>query len=346
MSLTPYFDAHRIYAVETELDRRFEVSAEEEVTVSYHVAKLDYQLTHHQLSARGLSTTAAERAAHDALYDLSTYTSAQLYSCSCAIDQERTRSAEQRRTEELRLLAAGAVPPPSRWPQAREVAALLLPRLVADRADLMDMEHTAFVAISDQFERSLLGQLRLCRQDEELARTALEEAESREAIWLVATLKGVQRETEVRLVQRGMNTTTRRQVSLKAAQECPDSADAWQRVPLDSMYAVPLWQRVCVIREETVSEEDITRRKLHLTSATQGDLLARHFLVRSTGNGFLKRSEVPLPEYRLDDLRFALYGDRLILEANEEFARMAIIDEAVDSYAALTQSATRRASHQ
>ncbi|KAG5500629.1 hypothetical protein JKF63_03725 [Porcisia hertigi] len=319
-------------------------------TQQYIEARHQYKASHARFSGRVKRPPPSflERYCRDALHDLSFYTSASNAEEACP-PLECTHGPrriglhsvnyELRRLAQQRMLDAHA----SMKPTADNIAALLVAQEAAEYADLLTLEAASFMDVARVYYNNVLGVSCNVEWLEKKARQDFEDEHNHATMVLLAQLREELWLAQQRLFLRALGLCPEALPHVAQLRLMATEADALRmsEVPsLDSREALPLWHRVCAIRSETESEEDISFRRMVLACVVQAHTLQGGYLRYDTVSGHLRRTYRETPSYMKDAIEYALQFETFAVIVEEEAQRMRIIEEVEEAYDVLAAEVT------
>lgn len=311
-------------------------SIQQSLVREYDFARSQYRQSHAQYSARVQATGPSrfDQYCANAPHDLHFYTSATDPAACCELAMcthgphkaglhELNHHLRRRARDRLR----GA--PAKRTFTPADVFALLVQQEAAELSDLLELEAAGFRKVAQAYYDTVYGPSNRLFQAEAQSRRQIEDERSESAKALVSQIREETWAAEQRLMLRVYGMCPEllpHQAQLRAAAE----AEAARAVPLvlDSVDAVPLWRRACVIRGETESEEDIEFRRMIFACVVEAHAIEAGYLRHDAAAGTLCRTELPVPVYMRDAIEYALHFEQFALVLREETARMALMDAA------------------
>ncbi|CCW60172.1 unnamed protein product [Phytomonas sp. EM1] len=295
--------------------KRWAMVTEEECKARYYAAKRNYKLTMDRYGLYGDADTCKKKgkSISSLLYTPEGY----IEFGSCFRPEDSTESSElEELNKELRELAQ------SRGFSNRYGKTLLslIQRQREEYKDIITLQNAGFCRLAKQYYNLTYGVVNNFILSEVKARKQIEDLEMAEGVALMKMLRECISECEERIIRRTFGEG-------RLIKESDEEEESGPPV-LDSMYAVPLSQRVMVIREETMSEESIAFSNLQLAMLTQADLFTRELLWRNAITGTLQR--VPgatIPFHFRDSVAYAFKSEGLCITLDEETERMIIIEQ-------------------
>ncbi|KAK7195049.1 hypothetical protein NESM_000427700 [Novymonas esmeraldas] len=314
-------------------------------TQEYAEARHQYHASHARFSARVKRAPPSwlDRYCAAAFRDLSFYTCAPRREDACetsACTHGPRRIGAHALNRELRLSALDRLhaTPEKAGRGPGDVAALLVSQEAAEHACLVALEAASFLRVARAYYDQMIGPFDELVWLESQARRDVEDEYHHATMALLAELREEMWVAEQRLFLRalGMCPEALPHASQRRLMEAEARALALaQSLALDSRDAVPLWHRVCAIRGETESEEDINFKRLELACIVQMHGLRDGYLRYDTITGRLRHTYREVPACMQDVVGYALQFETFTAVLAEESGRMRLAEEAEQAYAAL-----------
>lgn len=342
--------AQKLYLKNNETSNRYGLAVLQETTRSYIETKRNNKLAAERFSCYGL---APKKVKIEDSFEIDTYTSS---ACGTlkqyaelppnpdlrSIDRELLRRAEERRKKDLSaaldlLVLQKAARNAFKVKRKPNPFVVLLQRCDNEYHDILEMEAEALKDMSVLYMDTISSNKDVFFYVEARARRMIVDIEKSIAVGLLAQLRNIIFRSEERLVLRGMGYYPY-PPSLRNHRKKGEGERDWRTIPLNVMYAAPLWSRVIAIRAETENEENILFLRLQLAERSQADLVEQsYFTLRGKTKGQFLYNDTQLapPTYMYDTIQFCFSTEKLCIEADEETERMNIADEALKEYTAI-----------
>lgn len=366
MSLTPYQQQSNVLAANCEVAERQALVLAEAYSKDYTLAKKEYQLSHDRFTTRTpcpappdpSTIITAQTLREDIRYytscpepNMNSYYNEDGTATTRSIDKELKERARARQKDDLdraRRHANAAAHSGSK----KDGSALTerLAQLAEDEyGDLLQIEATQFRRLAKDYYDTFYGKFDSVLTGERDSRRTLEDVKLSLDLLALSQLRDRIHHSEELLMIRAMGLyplQLLRNDRARQAEAAEERArqEEMSRV-LDSMVAVPLWQRVLAIRAETEAEEETIYRVMMLAHVSEADFvernLGRHNMEK--GGVFEIRRAGAVPHIFDDSLSYICAAERLFCELGEETGRMAVIDEALQGWADIHDAAANPA---
>lgn len=343
--------SRKLYLRNNETSNRYGLAVLQETTRSYVVAKRNNKLSAERFSCYG---QAPKKIKVEDSFEIDTYTSS---ACGTlkqyaelppkpdlrAIDRELLCRAEERRKKDLSaaldlLVLQKAARNAFKAKRKVNPFVTLMQRCDNEYHDILEMEAEAIKDMAILYLDTISSNKNVFFYVEARARRMIVDIEHSIAVGLLAQLRNVIFRSEERLVLRGMGYYPYPPSLRNHWKKDGVGARDWRSIPLNVMYAAPLWSRVIAIRTETENEENILFLRLQLAERSQGDMVEQSYFTqrgKTKGQFLYNSAQVAPPTYMHDTIQFCLSTEMLCIEADEETERMNIGDEAVKEYTAI-----------
>lgn len=314
-------------------------------TQQYAEARNQYKASHARFTAR-VKRPPPSRLEHyctNVFQDLSFYTSAANAEVACAPSActhgprrigIHSVNHELRLRAQERLRAAPAKPKRD----SDDVIELIVAQEAAEYADVLELEAKSFMGVARAYYQAIFGVTDELVWLEAQARRSFEDEYNRATMVFLAQLREETWGAEQRLLlrARGMFPDVLPHVAqLRLIAAKFDALQQAKSSVLDIREAVPLWQRVCAIRGETESEEDIIFRRIFLACAVGAHGISEGYLRYDTVTGRLRHTYKEVPPFMRDVIEYPLQFETFAAILEEEAQRMRIAEEAEGACASL-----------
>ncbi|CAJ1990455.1 paraflagellar component 17 / PFC17 [Leishmania donovani] len=314
-------------------------------TQQYTEARNQYKASHARFTARlkRPPLSQLERYCTNVFRDLSFYTSAinAEETCAPSVCTHGPRrigihsvNHELRLRAQKRLRAAPAKPKRD----ADDVLTLLVAQEAAEYADLLELEAKFFMGVARAYYQTIFGPTDDLVWLEAQARRSFEDEYNRATMAFLAQLREEIWGAEQRLLLRALGMFPDALPHVGQLRLIAAERDALQQAKLsvlESREAAPLWQRVCAIRGETESEEDIIFRRILLACVVEAHGISEGYLRYDTVTGRLRHTYKEVPPFMRDVIDYSMQFEPFAAVLEEETQRMRIAEEAEGACASL-----------